>query len=119
MFGATIWTLLSQRSTHLANYKVFVVACVLLLFSTAVRVPWIITGHKLIVGDTKHLDIDIIRVMEGLILYRDTYPGGPVAYFSDVSQWTFVAKNYVYTTQTLIGDGVVVRFVFVEMSIIH
>ena len=46
--------------------------------------------------------------MEGLILYRDTYPGGPVAYFSDVSQWTFVSKNYVFTAQTLIGDGVVV-----------
>jgi hypothetical protein len=57
--------------------------------------------------------------MEGLILYRDTYPGGPVAYFSDVSQWTFVAKNCVYTAQTLIGDGVVVSFVYVETGLIH
>lgn len=48
--------------------------------------------------------------MEGLILLRDTYPGGPIGYFSDVSQWTFVYKNYVYTVQTLIGDGVVVSF---------
>ena len=63
--------------------------------------------------------IDIIRIMEGLILYRDTYPGGPVGYFADMSQWTFVSTNYLYTAQTLIGDGVVVSFVFVEMSLIH
>jgi hypothetical protein len=89
MFGGTIWTLLSQRSTHQVNHKMFTVACALLLCSTT------------------HIAIHIIRVMCGLILYRDTYPGGPVAYFSDVSQWTFTVKNHVYTVQTLIGDGVI------------
>ena len=48
--------------------------------------------------------------MYGLILYRDTFPGGPVAYFADVSQWTFYAKNQVYIAQTVVGDGVIVRF---------
>ena len=58
--------------------------------------------------------------MEGLILYRDSYQGGPIAYFSDVSQWTFLSKNHIYTAQTLIGDGVIVSFVFVEVhSVIH
>jgi len=52
--------------------------------------------------------------MNGLILYQDTYPGGPVAYFSDVSQWTFYVKNVIYIAQTLVGDGVVVSFVFVD-----
>ena len=50
--------------------------------------------------------------MEALILYRDTYPGGPTAFFADVSQWTFVSKNYVYTIQTLLGDLVIVSSVF-------
>jgi hypothetical protein len=85
MFGGTIWTLTSQRSTHRVNRKMLTAACSLLLFSTA------------------HLVIDIIRIMEGLILFRDT----STVYFSDVSQWTFVSKNYVYAAQTLIGDGVV------------
>ncbi|KAN0082388.1 hypothetical protein V8E55_008183 [Tylopilus felleus] len=89
MFGATIWTLLSHRYTHQINRRMFTAACALLLCSTA------------------HLIIDIIRIMEGLILYRDTYPGGPISYFSNVSQWTFVTKNYLFTAQTLIGDGVV------------
>jgi len=53
--------------------------------------------------------------MYGLILYRDTYPGGPVAYFLDVSQWTFYVKNQVYTAQTVVGDGVIVRFIFMDI----
>ncbi|KAF8552348.1 hypothetical protein OG21DRAFT_149628 [Imleria badia] len=89
MFGGTIWTLFFQRSSHQVNRRMLTAACMLLLFSTV------------------HLIIDIVRIMEGLILYRDTYVGGPVAFFSDVSQWTFVAKNYVFTAQTLIGDGVI------------
>ena len=56
--------------------------------------------------------------MEGLILYRDSYQGGPIAYFSDVSLWTFSIKNHVYIVQTLIGDGVIVSFVFAEIRIV-
>ncbi|KAF8550419.1 hypothetical protein OG21DRAFT_1419724 [Imleria badia] len=89
MFGGTIWALSSQRSTLQVNRKMLAVACSLLLFSTV------------------HLVIDIIRVMEGFILLPSTYPGGRISYFSDVSHWTFVAKNYVYAAQTLLGDGVV------------
>ncbi|KAI9573139.1 hypothetical protein HD554DRAFT_2035559 [Boletus coccyginus] len=101
MFGGTIWTLLSQRSTRQVNRKMFTVACLLLLIST------VISDRDLFRADMKHLVINIIRVMNGLILYEDTYPGGPVAYFSDVSQWTFYVKNLVYTAQTLVGDAVV------------
>lgn len=54
--------------------------------------------------------------MEGLIS-RKTHPGGPVAYFSNVSHWTFVAKNYVFTAQTLIGDGVVVSSGFASINV--
>lgn len=60
----------------------------------------------------------IIRVMCGLILYRDTHPGGPIRYFSDVSQWAFNVKNYIYVVQTLIGDGVIVSFAFSEMNLV-
>lgn len=52
--------------------------------------------------------IDIIRTWEGLVEYRNTFPGGPIGFFSDVAQWTFVYKNMVYLLQTLVGDGVVV-----------
>lgn len=44
MFGGTNYVLLSQRATHGVNRIMFTVACLLLLFSTMVRVaclsPW-------------------------------------------------------------------------------
>ncbi|KAF8553232.1 hypothetical protein OG21DRAFT_1497832 [Imleria badia] len=89
MCGGTIWTLVFKRSTHRVNRKMLTVACMLPLFSTV------------------HIVTNMIRVIQGLILYRDSYKGGPIGYFSDLSQWTFVAKNHVFTAQTLIGDGVV------------
>lgn len=53
--------------------------------------------------------IDITRVCNGLVYKRDTFPGGPIAFFSAPSETTFIAKNIVYLFQTLLGDGVLVR----------
>lgn len=53
--------------------------------------------------------VDIVRTQEGLVTYRDSWPGGPLAFFGDVAQNTYVMKNAIYTLQTLVGDGVVVR----------
>lgn len=53
--------------------------------------------------------VDIVRIDEGLVKLRDTFPGGPLAFFEDVAQKTFVIKNGIYALQTLLGDGVVVR----------
>ena len=124
MFGGTIWVLLSRRSTHQVNRKMLTVACLLLVFSTVVSVSFVLldkhrTEIHSFLGSIQHLAIHIIRAMDGLILYRDTYPGGPIGYFSDVSQWTFVSKNHVYTAQTLIGDGVIVSLVPVEIGFVH
>lgn len=63
--------------------------------------------------------IDIIRIIEGFISYRDTFPGGSIGYFSDASQWTFVYKNLVFSVQTLLGDGVVVSFDVFYMDAIY
>ena len=57
---------------------------------------------------SKHMIVDIVRIDEGLVKYRNTFPGGPLAFFGDVAQNTFVIKNAIYTLQTLVGDGVVV-----------
>ena len=59
----------------------------------------------------QHMIVDIIRIYEGLVEYRDTpaEPYGPTGFFNDASQWSFVYKNLIYTLQTLVGDGVVVR----------
>ncbi|KAF9244663.1 hypothetical protein BU15DRAFT_86028 [Melanogaster broomeanus] len=92
MFIGTIWALIYRR-THCGggvNMRMVAVACLLFLFSTA------------------HMVIDFIRTEEGLVQQRDTFPNGPVAFFSDVAQWSFVYKNMLYMLQTLVGDGVVI-----------
>jgi len=56
--------------------------------------------------------VDIIRIEDGLVKYRDTFSGGPAAFFADVSQETYVIKNAIYILHTLLGDGVVVGSTF-------
>jgi hypothetical protein len=55
--------------------------------------------------------IVIIRTEDGLVKYRDTFPGGPAAFFADISQETFVIECAIYILQTLLGDGVMVRLI--------
>lgn len=56
--------------------------------------------------------MNTIRVEDGLVKYRNTFPGGPVAFFADLTQQTVVIKNVVYVLQTLLADGVVVSLNF-------
>ncbi|OBZ72065.1 hypothetical protein A0H81_07834 [Grifola frondosa] len=53
-----------------------------------------------------HMIIDIKRIMDGLVTQRDTFPGGPAAFFAQPGEITFVVKNIFYAAQTLTGDGV-------------
>ncbi|KAG2040424.1 hypothetical protein BDR03DRAFT_948691 [Suillus americanus] len=91
MFMGTIWSLTYRRRVQDINRgPIVVVATLLLLLSTA------------------HIVVSIIRLEDGFVKYRDTYPGGPVAFFADVSQGTYVIKHALYVLQTLLADGVVV-----------
>ncbi|EGN94584.1 hypothetical protein SERLA73DRAFT_188561 [Serpula lacrymans var. lacrymans S7.3] len=90
MYVGTIWSLTNGRKKHDVNMKMVAIASALLVLSTV------------------HMIMDIIRVEEGLVQYRDTFPGGPNGFFADVAQWSFVYKNVIYTLQTLLGDGVVI-----------
>lgn len=90
MFMGTIWSLTYKQHMRDINRPIVGVAILLLLLSTA------------------HIVINIIRVEDGLVKYRDTYPGGPAAFFADISQETYVIKHALYVLQTLVADGVVI-----------
>ncbi|EIW82600.1 hypothetical protein CONPUDRAFT_163727 [Coniophora puteana RWD-64-598 SS2] len=90
LFAVTLWVLLWRDNTVRGLVVKVSVAIALFLLSTA------------------HMTLSVVRVIEGLVIYRDTYPGGPAAFFADVSQWTFAFKSLLWTLQTLIGDGVVI-----------
>ncbi|KAG1744387.1 hypothetical protein EDB19DRAFT_1906613 [Suillus lakei] len=90
MFIGTIWTLTHKHSMRDANRPVAAAAVLLLILSTA------------------HIILGIVRTEYGLVTYRNTYQGGPAAYFADVSQTTNVIKNSIYVVQTLLGDAVAI-----------
>jgi hypothetical protein len=64
-----------------------------------------LTAHS----SRQHLGVDINRLVSGFIRFRDITPGGPPAWFANPSDPSFVFKNAVYSFQTALGDGVVVR----------
>ncbi|KAG2069394.1 hypothetical protein BDR04DRAFT_1078174 [Suillus decipiens] len=90
MFLGTIYTLTHNRRIQAVSRPSLVVALLLLILSTA------------------HIVINIIRTGDGLVKYRNTFPGGPEAFFGDVSQVTYLAKDILYIMQTLVADGVLI-----------
>jgi hypothetical protein len=50
------------------------------------------------------------------VTYRDTFPGGPVGFFGDITQKSYATKHALYLLQTLLADGVVVGSHFYRSS---
>lgn len=90
MFIGTVWALTYKRRPRDVNRLIAGVTIMLFVLSTA------------------HMIVDIIRLEDGLVKYRDTFPDGPAAFFADVSQMTYVVKNAIYILHTLLGDGFVI-----------
>ncbi|KAI0671618.1 hypothetical protein C8Q78DRAFT_973020 [Trametes maxima] len=55
---------------------------------------------------TAHMLLGLTRLIQGFVLYRDTV--GPQHYFSDVSVPINLVKDYLYITNLVLGDCVVV-----------
>lgn len=90
MFMGTMWSLTYKQHVQNISRPIVIVAIMLFLLSTA------------------HIVVCIIRADDALIKYRDTFPGGPGAFFADVTQETYVIKYALYVLQTLLADGVVI-----------
>ncbi|RPD59167.1 hypothetical protein L226DRAFT_510298 [Lentinus tigrinus ALCF2SS1-7] len=56
---------------------------------------------------TVHVSLGLARLIWGFIDHRDD-PGGPQAFFSDVSQPPNVAKVIIHTINSILGDSIVV-----------
>ncbi|KAG2337277.1 hypothetical protein BDR05DRAFT_970416 [Suillus weaverae] len=90
MFIGTIWALTYKQRMQDASRPIAVVAILLLILSTV------------------HIVVNTIRAEDGLVKDRNTFPGGPVAFFADLTQQTVAIKNVLYVLQTLLADGVVI-----------
>ena len=56
----------------------------------------------------KHLTVDAYMIVKAFITYRDA-PGGPIAYFANLSSASNLLRSSFYALQTLLGDFCLVR----------
>ncbi|KAG1746712.1 uncharacterized protein EDB91DRAFT_1049197 [Suillus paluster] len=89
MFMGTMWALICKHGVQDVNRPI---AC---------------GGNPALLNSLKYMVVSIIRLEDGLVKYRDT-PGGPVAFFEDINQKTYLIKYAIYGLQTLLGDWVVI-----------
>ena len=113
MFCGTVWALVYGRVKAEINKLMLTVAVLFLTLSTTVSSerPKFLT-MRYSPRSMQHIVIDINRIEQGLVMQRNSFPGGPAAFFADVTQSTFISKSSIYTLQTLLGDGVVVSKYF-------
>ncbi|KAF5361116.1 hypothetical protein D9758_009084 [Tetrapyrgos nigripes] len=87
MFGSTMRSLLR---TPPVNVKMVAITLVFFTLSTS------------------HAIIDIVRLNQGFVNERNSFPGGPNAFFGDATQIFFLIRSSLYVAQTLVADGVVI-----------
>ncbi|KAI0692988.1 hypothetical protein C8T65DRAFT_70545 [Cerioporus squamosus] len=89
LFGSYIYITRFRRAHRRVTPIIFWVAVLMFCFSTV------------------HVSLGFARLVWGFIDHRDD-PGGPEAFFSDVSQPPNVAKVVIHTINSILGDGIVV-----------
>ncbi|OBZ71515.1 hypothetical protein A0H81_08691 [Grifola frondosa] len=89
LFWSCMFVLTIRRRTPHINKLLVAIAVAMISFSTA------------------HVSLGFQRLIEGFIVLRNQ-PGGPAAFFSDVSIPANVVKVGIHTVNSVIGDSVVV-----------
>ncbi|KAI0360161.1 hypothetical protein OH77DRAFT_1394313 [Trametes cingulata] len=86
LFFTTLYT------THVKNKRPvnFTISAMLMLYLLA----------------TAHMILALIRLIQGFVAYRETI--GPARYFAQISTRINLAKDYIYITNLVLGDAVIV-----------
>ncbi|KAM5540165.1 hypothetical protein V8D89_006305 [Ganoderma adspersum] len=95
MFGLATWIIVRNKQKRHINYYMVLPGCTLIVLATA------------------EMAVDIARLYQGFISRGPDLPGGPEAYFADVTRPTFIAKSCLYNTQTVVLDAVVIYRTYV------
>ncbi|KAH9838082.1 uncharacterized protein C8Q71DRAFT_577470 [Rhodofomes roseus] len=68
--------------------------------------PMLWISLAMFVVATMHIGVNYTRIIKAFIIYRNE-PGGPAAFFNELSEFTQIFGSTLYIAQTLIGDSVV------------
>ncbi|EGN94411.1 hypothetical protein SERLA73DRAFT_188288 [Serpula lacrymans var. lacrymans S7.3] len=94
MFFGITWELTRRSNSYARNKPMIIVACLLLVINTA------------------HIILGIVRLEEGLVSHQKA-KGGPLAYFEDTESQISIVRDSLYLIQNLLGIGVVIRSCYV------
>jgi len=89
LFGSYLFVSRYKRKQPKLNRRIMATAICMFLFSTT------------------HVSLGFQRLIEGFVVLRNQ-PGGPAAFFSDVSIPANVAKICIHTINSILGDSIVV-----------
>ena len=121
MFGFTLWVLIHKRIGRI-NMGLLLPTLGLYALATAVSqlidsMPWMI---HLTLDCVKHLTVDAYRSVKAFTTYRDA-PGGPIAYFTNISSTSNLLRCSFYILQTLLADScmVIKYYSIIRRSLVH
>ncbi|EPT04835.1 hypothetical protein FOMPIDRAFT_1094714, partial [Fomitopsis schrenkii] len=89
LFILTLWVLLTRRRKH-NPWRDHMLWISILMFVVA----------------TIHIGVNYTRIIQAFIVHRNE-PGGPAAFFNELSNFTQIFGSTLYIAQTVIGDSVV------------
>ncbi|KAL5531102.1 hypothetical protein ACEPAG_3978 [Sanghuangporus baumii] len=99
-----------QTLLYGAYTVVFILTVWVLLFKRAPQEPinktMLAISIVLFVLATMHIGVNYTRIIKAFVTHRDA-PGGPAAFFNQLSEFTQIFGSTIYVAQTLVGDGVV------------
>ncbi|KAI0311142.1 hypothetical protein OF83DRAFT_1152129 [Amylostereum chailletii] len=64
------------------------------------------TAITMFVIATTHIIVNFTRIIKAFVIHKDA-PGGPAAYFNELSNFTNIFGSALYIAQTLVGDAFV------------
>ncbi len=109
-FMITLWTLLRGKLWSQVNKLVLVFAVLLFAFQTMVC-PFYLATIRLLIGSsrTQYTAVGIRRRYYGFVtLSGSSYPGGPSAFFENVTTTAVLQRNISWDLQVALGDAIVV-----------
>ncbi|PFH47786.1 hypothetical protein AMATHDRAFT_122242, partial [Amanita thiersii Skay4041] len=89
LFALTCWVLIYHRTKDQPIRKTML-GISLLMFVLA----------------TMHIGVNFTRIIKAFVVFKDE-PGGPAAFFNQLSEFTQLFGSTIYITQTIVGDAVV------------
>ncbi|KAF5374215.1 hypothetical protein D9758_004668 [Tetrapyrgos nigripes] len=89
VFGLTVW-ILAFKGGKRKGVNQTMLAISIVMFTLA----------------TMHIGVNYTRIIRAFIDFKDQ-PGGPPAYFNQLSEFTQIFGSAIYVAQTLVGDSVV------------